>query len=95
MVFDQTALNKDPKMAWADQNLIHAPIELNTADREMLLRIPGIGPVSVRRILRARRQGTLRHLSDLGKLGISTKRAAPFILLDGRQSPRQLSFFAM
>lgn len=88
-------LNKDPKMAWADQNLMHAPIELNTADRDMLLRIPGIGPVSVRRILSARRKGTLRYLSDLSKLGISTKRAAPFILLDGRQSPRQLSFFTM
>lgn len=87
-------LHEDPKMAWANLHLTYTPIELNTADRKMLLRIPGIGPVSADRIVRARHQGTLRHLSDLGKLGIATKRAAPFILLDGRQSPRQLSFFA-
>lgn len=88
-------LDKDPKLAWAQRNLVHAPVELNTADREMLLRIPGIGPISANRILRARRQGTLRHLGDLGKLGITTKRAAPFILLDGHQSPRQLSFLTI
>jgi predicted DNA-binding helix-hairpin-helix protein len=87
-------LHEDPKMAWANQNLTHAPIEMNTADRELLLRIPGIGPISANRILSARRRGTLRHLGDLGKLGIATKRAAPFILLDGHQTPRQLLLFA-
>lgn len=86
-------LHEDPKMAWANRHLFSAPVELNTADREMLLRIPGIGPVSADRIVLARRRGTLRQLSDLGKLGIATKRAAPYILLDGHQSPRQLSFF--
>ena len=86
-------LCEDPKIAWANLHLRQAPIELNTAAREMLLRIPGIGLASADRILRARRQGTLRFLSDLSKLGISTKRAAPYILLNGRQSPRQLAFW--
>jgi predicted DNA-binding helix-hairpin-helix protein len=86
-------LYEDPKMAWANLHLSQAPIELNTAAREMLLRIPGIGPTTADRILRARRQGTLRFLSDLSKLGISTKRAAPYILLNGQQSPRQLAFW--
>ncbi len=86
-------LHEDPKTAWANLHLRQAPVELNTAERELLLRIPGIGPVSADRILRARRQGTLRSLDDLSKLGIATKRAAPYILLNGQQSPRQLTFW--
>jgi predicted DNA-binding helix-hairpin-helix protein len=86
--------NEDPKLAWARLNLSEAPIEVNTADRERLLRIPGFGVKSAERILQARCRGTLNELSDLRKLGIATKRAMPFILLDGKQPPRQLSFWA-
>jgi predicted DNA-binding helix-hairpin-helix protein len=67
---------------------------VNTADRRTLLRIPGIGPTTADRVLRARRQGTLRDLSHLRQLGIFVQRAAPFVLVDGRQSPRQLTFWA-
>ena len=86
-------LEEDPKLAWAKTHLLEAPIEVNTADREMLLRIPGIGPKGVDRLLTARRQGTLQDLSNLSKLGIATHRAAPFIQMDGKQSPRQLRLF--
>jgi predicted DNA-binding helix-hairpin-helix protein len=86
-------LEADPKLVWARQHLSHLPVELNRAGRRELLRVPGIGPVSAERILRARRQGRLRELSDLRKLGIVTNRVAPFILLDGRQPTRQLSFW--
>jgi predicted DNA-binding helix-hairpin-helix protein len=86
-------LDMDPKMAWAEAHLQEDPIEINTADRTLLLRIPGIGPKSADRILSARRQGTLNDLSHLRKLGISVKRAAPFVLLGGRQPPRQLSLW--
>ena len=86
--------NADPKLAWARQHLSQAPIEVNTADREILLRIPGVGTQSAARILRARRRGTLRGLGDLRKLGIAAQRAMPFILLDGKPPPRQLSFWA-
>ncbi|MGC9520545.1 MAG: radical SAM protein [Anaerolineae bacterium] len=86
-------LDVDPKTAWARIHLQEAPIELNTAERASLLRVPGIGPRSADRILKARREGTLRDLSHLRQLGIAVKRVAPFVLLDGRAAPRQLSFF--
>lgn len=86
-------LEKDPKTAWAQQNLNGAPVEVNTAERELLLRVPGIGLKSAERILRARRLGTLQQLSDLRKLGIATKRAENFILLNGKSIPRQLTFW--
>ncbi|MBN1262110.1 MAG: hypothetical protein JXB35_15640 [Anaerolineae bacterium] len=70
-------------------------MEINQADREMLLRIPGIGIKGVERILEARRTARLHDLSQLHKLGISTKRAAPFVLLDGRRPARQLSFWTL
>lgn len=86
-------LESDPKLAWARRHLIHSPIEVNTADRRELVRVPGIGPKGAERVLTARRQGKLRALSDLSKLGIRARRAAPFILLDGRRPPRQLSLW--
>lgn len=86
-------LESDPKLAWARRHLVHAPIELNTADRHSLLRVPGIGPKRADKILSARRQGKLRDMSNLHKLGLPTDRVAPFILLDGRRPPRQLSMW--
>jgi predicted DNA-binding helix-hairpin-helix protein len=83
-------LDTDPKLAWARRSLREAPIEVNTASRQELLRIPGIGPRSADRIMKARRRANLRDLSDLGKMGIVTKRTSPFILLDGRRPPRQM-----
>jgi predicted DNA-binding helix-hairpin-helix protein len=86
-------LESDPKLAWARTHLSDTPIEVNTADRRDLLRVPGIGPVGVDRLLRERQRGHLRELTDLHKLGIVTKRAAPFILLDGRRPVYQLSLW--
>jgi predicted DNA-binding helix-hairpin-helix protein len=86
-------LHADPKLAWAQTNLIHDPIEINRAERRDLLRIPGIGPKGAEAILRARRQGKLRDLSMLKKLGVIAERAAPFVLLDGRYTPQQLNLF--
>ena len=86
-------LDSDPKLAWARRNLAQAPIELNTAGRRDLLRVPGIGPKGTERLLRERRRGRLRELSDLRKLGVVAKRAAPFILLDGHRPVYQLSLW--
>jgi predicted DNA-binding helix-hairpin-helix protein len=83
-------LGSDPKLAWARRHLTHAPVEVNAADRRTLLRVPGIGPKGVERLLRERRLGRLRDLSDLRKLGIIAQRAAPFILLGGRRPVHQL-----
>src|SRR5438874_2878565 len=60
----------DPKRAWAEHNLRDAPLEIMTARRDQLLRVPGIGPVGVNAILKARRTGKLTTLTDLQKLGI-------------------------
>ena len=76
----------DPKRAWAERYLREAPVEIMTARRDQLLRIPGIGPVGADAILKARRQGKLTSLTDLRKLGIrAPEQAAPFILLDGHR----------
>jgi predicted DNA-binding helix-hairpin-helix protein len=92
-VFDETGnlpLNVDPKVAWAQRHLAFHPVELNRAARDELLRVPGIGPKSVQTILAARRQGRLRDLAHLRRLGILADRAAPFILLDGQRPAYQL-----
>jgi predicted DNA-binding helix-hairpin-helix protein len=86
-------LDVDPKLAWARAHLADAPVEVNTADRHDLLRVPGIGPKGVERVLAARRDRRLYDLGQLRKLGIVSERAAPFVLLDGRAPARQLSFW--
>jgi predicted DNA-binding helix-hairpin-helix protein len=83
-------LDRDPKTAWADRSIKHAPIELNTADREMLMRVPGIGPKTAEAIIHARRQRRLCDISQLRRLGISPARSAPYILLDSRPPLQQL-----
>ena len=67
------------------------PLEVNKANRRDLLHIPGIGPKGADAILLARRHSTLRNLSSLHKLGIFAERAAPFILLNGRQMSYQMN----
>lgn len=76
-------LHLDPKLAWAIAHPERFPIELNTATPEELLRVPGIGPVSVERILRLRRVGRFRDLSHLRSLGPQAAKAADFVTLDG------------
>ncbi len=87
-------LEEDPKQAWARLNLSQAPLDVNRAERQDLLRIPGIGPRGAQAILNARVRGSrLRSLNDLKALGIYTKRAAPFIVLDGHRPPSQPALF--
>jgi len=86
-------LESDPKLSWAKQHLTFQPIEINQASKEELLRIPGIGLKAAATILRLRKIHTIRDLSGLEKIGIQTQRAKDFILLNGRQSPKQLSLF--
>jgi predicted DNA-binding helix-hairpin-helix protein len=96
MPFDEGGnlpLNRDPKMGWAQRNLLEDPVELNRADRQTLLRVPGIGPKGAGAILRARRQNKLREVQDLRKIGVVTTRLAPFVMLDGRRPQRQLRLF--
>ncbi len=85
-------LTADPKNEWAKINLSEEPVEVNRADRELLLRVPGIGPKGARSIVRARRQSKLRDLADLKAVGVNPGRPAPFVLLDGRRPAHQLRF---
>ena len=73
----------DPKCHWAIGHLEQFPLEIMNAEYETLLRVPGIGPISARRIVSARRHGTLRF-EDLKKLGVVLKRAQFFITCGGR-----------
>jgi predicted DNA-binding helix-hairpin-helix protein len=89
----------DPKSAWALAHPERFPTEIRTAGPEELMRVPGIGPVSARRIVAERRGTTFRTLADLRKLGVVTTRAAGFLTLSGRrlQTARwtqQLGFWA-
>ncbi len=86
-------LHTDPKLLWAHNHLDQFPLELNRASRAELLRVPGLGPRSVERILAARRIHTLQELLDLRRLGADLHRAAPFVLLDGKRPPQQLSLW--
>lgn len=73
----------DPKCSWALAHLDFFPVEINTADYESLLRIPGVGVTSARRILSARRAGRLQ-IDDLRKLGVVMKRAQYFLTASGK-----------
>ena len=72
-------LEVDPKLAWALQHRAQFPVDVNTAEREMLLRVPGLGRRAVDRIVLARRQTRLR-LADVGRLSGALKRARPFLV---------------
>ncbi|MDU1177412.1 MAG: putative DNA modification/repair radical SAM protein [Peptoniphilus harei] len=80
-------LNLDPKMDWAIENYSN-PIDINKASLEELLKVPGFGPQSARKIVRARRAFNL-SLEDLKKLRISTKRALNFITISGKYYGRR------
>ncbi|MBN1230363.1 MAG: radical SAM protein [Anaerolineales bacterium] len=83
-------LNIDPKTAWAMENIYQSPVEINRADKQSLLRVPGIGLRGAANILLARKQGKISTLEDLHKIGIRSKRTAPFILLNGKRPEYQL-----
>jgi predicted DNA-binding helix-hairpin-helix protein len=86
-------MHVDPKLAWAQANLSQSPLEINRADPRSLLRIPGIGPRGAKAVMLARRTHRIRDISELKRLGIQVERASSFILLEGKQPARQLSYF--
>ena len=82
------ALDIDPKSAWALKHRDRFPLDVNSADRELLLRVPGLGVRSVDRLLAARRHTRLR-LADVARLARSVKRLLPFLITaDYRPAPR-------
>jgi predicted DNA-binding helix-hairpin-helix protein len=83
----------DPKLGWAQKNLTENPVEINQADFQTLIRIPGIGIKGAQAIIRVRRQGKIRDKGSLRKIGILADRASPFLLFEGRKAPRQPTLF--
>ena len=75
----------DPKCGWALRHPEFFPVEVNRASYEELLRVPGIGVRSARRIVTARRGGALYH-EDLKKLGVVMKRAQYFLVCRGKRA---------
>jgi len=69
----------DPKCNWAVNNLHLFPVDINKASLETLLRVPGIGPTSAKRIVTARKHSRL-GLAELKRIGVVLKRAKYFIL---------------
>ena len=76
----------DPKCCWALRHLELFPVEVSRADYELLLRVPGVGVTSARRILAARRAGPLTF-EGLKGLGVVLKRAQYFLTCSGRMLP--------
>jgi putative DNA modification/repair radical SAM protein len=74
----------DPKTAWAMGHPEFFPLELMRTDYEKLLRVPGIGPISAKRIAELRRSAVITDARQLTRLGVVMKRAAPYLLLHGR-----------
>ena len=79
------SLDHDPKTAWALGHLEHFPLEIMRAPAELLLRVPGIGPLAARRLVTARRSVALRFATDLRALGVDVARAGWFLALRGRR----------
>ncbi len=73
----------DPKISWAIRNIHLFPIEVNTADYEQLLRIPGIGLTYAQKIIRARRYGTVTH-QTLRRIGVALKKSSYFLQCNGK-----------
>ena len=83
------ALDIDPKLAWALAHRDRFPVDLNTAPKEMLLRVPGLGVKAVQRLLETRRVRRLRT-DDLSRLRVALKNVWPFVTLPGQRAGRQL-----
>jgi predicted DNA-binding helix-hairpin-helix protein len=76
---ENLSLTIDPKEAWALRHPEVFPMNINQASRFALLRVPGLGPVTVNRILEQRNAGRIRHIEDVGKVGVRLKKAKQYL----------------
>ena len=83
------ALDIDPKLAWALAHRECFPVDLNRAPKEMLLRVPGLGVTSVKRLLQARRTRAIRA-DDLARLNVPLKNVLPFVTVPGAAAGHRL-----
>ena len=82
------SLEHDPKTVIALESLDAFPVDVNAASQELLLRVPGVGPISAGRILENRRRHSVGTWRDLQAMGVVRKRAWPFLVFPGHRPPR-------
>ncbi len=82
-------LDMDPKLAWALRNRHLFPVDINKADKHMLLRIPGLGVTTVKKILTIRRYARLKW-EDLVKLRVPINKVKAFVSVDNWSPPPAL-----
>jgi len=73
------SLATDPKQAWALRHPDFFPVNINKASKFSLLRVPGLGPVTVKRILQRRKQSHIRSIQDVGKAGVRLENAKKYL----------------
>jgi len=76
----QLSLTSDPKEVWAKGHPEKFPVNVNFTSRNALLRVPGLGPITVNRILKRRKQGSLRQIEDIGKPGALLRKAQKYLI---------------
>ncbi len=81
-------MDVDPKLSWALRNLHHFPVNINMADKHMLARVPGLGILSVNKILKARQFRKL-NWDHLKKIGVALNRAKYFLVCDSKKWERR------
>ncbi len=82
IIFDENgnlSLSTDPKEAWAVRHPEFFPVDVNQASRFSLLRVPGLGPVTVKRILEQRKKNRITRLENIGKAGIRLENARRYL----------------
>jgi predicted DNA-binding helix-hairpin-helix protein len=72
-------LTADPKEAWAMRNPDVFPVDINRASRFELLRVPGLGPITVKRILQQRKTARIRGTCDVGQAGLRLQKASKYL----------------
>ena len=73
-------MDKDPKEVWADSHPEYYPVRINTSDRETLLRVPGLGPDTVSRILKMRQDRKITRLEALGIKGKRLEKVKSYVI---------------
>jgi len=74
------SLAQDPKEVWAQRHPEAFPVNVNRASKWQLLRVPGLGPITVKRILQERRNQRIRRIEDVGKVGVRLRKANEYLI---------------
>ncbi len=98
IIFDDEenlSLIEDPKTIWAGRHPEVFPMEINDVERRELLRVPGLGPIAVDRILERRRISRICELDVLKRITPRWRTAAPYMLFNGKLKDRRMAQLAL